>query len=114
MRNYDLTINDKAISVKVLELSADSAELEVNGKAMTIAIDRVSENVPQGAVLRPVRSVSSSAPVTAPAQAATGGTGSVSAPIPGAIMTVYVKVGDKVQAGQPLFKMEASRRASDQ
>ena len=35
------------------------------------------------------------------------------APIPGAIVDVYVQSGDEVKAGQPLFKMEAMKMENE-
>jgi len=111
MRKYELTINGKAVAVQILELSAEEATLEVNGEEITVAIDRVSEMithstdaVPPGLVLP------SSAPVASPSAQ---NQGVVCAPIPGSIIDVFVKVGDKVQAGQPLFKMEAMKMENE-
>jgi biotin carboxyl carrier protein len=113
MRNYDLTINGNPYSVHVLDLSAEEAELEVNGKSYRVSIDKITETLAVESEAPPMRSVSSTMPVSAPAQAATADAGSVRAPIPGSIMSVFVKVGDKVQAGQPLFKMEAMKMENE-
>jgi biotin carboxyl carrier protein len=37
----------------------------------------------------------------------------VTAPIPGSILSVYVKVGDTVAAGEPLLKMEAMKMENE-
>ncbi len=114
MRKYDLKINDKPYSVQVLELSAEDAELEVNGKKYRVKIGRISETLAAEGEAPPLRSVSSAMSTSAPSQGAmTVDAGSVRAPIPGSIMEVFVKVGDKVQAGQPLFKMEAMKMENE-
>ncbi len=113
MRKYDLQINDKPYSVQLLELSAEEAELEVNGKKYRVSIDRITETMAAESEAPPMRSVSSAQPVSAPAHAESADVGSVRAPIPGSIMAVFVKVGDKVQAGQPLFKMEAMKMENE-
>jgi biotin carboxyl carrier protein len=113
MRKYDLKINDQAYSVQVLELSAEEAELEVNGKSYRVSIGSITETLATESEAPPLRSVSSTLPVGAPAQGAAADAGSVRAPIPGSIMAVFVKVGDKVQAGQPLFKMEAMKMENE-
>jgi biotin carboxyl carrier protein len=41
--------------------------------------------------------------------AGSASTGSVTAPIPGAVLEVYVKEGEAVTAGQDLLKMEAMK-----
>ncbi len=116
MRKYDLTINNKAISVQILELSAAEAEVEVNGTAYTVSIDRVAEALAPASQTPPKRSVSSSVPVSPPAAAAQpggSGPGSVLAPIPGSIIDIFVKVGETVHAGEPLFKMEAMKMENE-
>jgi glutaconyl-CoA/methylmalonyl-CoA decarboxylase subunit gamma len=113
MRKYDLKINDKPFSVHILELSAEEAELEVNGKRYRVSIDSITETLAAENDVPPLRSVSSSIPVSVPTHGARSDTGSVSAPIPGSIMAVFVKVGDKVQADQPLFKMEAMKMENE-
>ncbi len=113
MRKYEVTINDKPFKINILELSAEQAELEVNGKAYTVSIDRISQAQSPGSDKPPVRSASSSAPVAPACAQGAGGAGSVLAPIPGSIMDIYVKLGDKVEAGQPLFKMEAMKMENE-
>lgn len=115
MREYELTINKKSLRVRVKEFSADQAELEVNGKPYTVNIDKVTQPLSPGAEKPPLRSVSSAAQVTAPAapQAPSAAAGSVRAPIPGSILDIFVKVGDAVKAGQPLFKMEAMKMENE-
>jgi biotin carboxyl carrier protein len=115
MRKYELKINDKPFAIQVLEFSAEEAQLEVNGQSYRIAIDKITESLGVSGEAPPMRSFSSSAPVTGPAyaDAAPADAGSVKAPIPGSIMAVFVKVGDKVQAGQPLYKMEAMKMENE-
>jgi len=111
MRKYELTINGKAVAVQILELSAEEATVEVNGEEISVAIDRVSELITHSAdAIPPGLTLPANAP-TAPS--ATESQGSICAPIPGAIIDVYVKVGDSVQAGQPLFKMEAMKMENE-
>lgn len=111
MRNYELKLNGKEFSVHLCNLSSEEAILEINGKEYNVEIASVSEIIPEG-VLPDI----SPRPVAAPkvvSKKAVAGDGSVLAPIPGSIMEVYVKVGDKVKAGQPLFKMEAMKMENE-
>lgn len=113
MRKYQLKLNDKDYLVQLRDLSAEEATLEINGKEYQVAISAVSEVIPEGAA-----SSCAPAPVSAPASVARSKSGdatagSVLAPIPGSIMEVYVKVGDQVKAGQPLFKMEAMKMENE-
>lgn len=114
MRKYQLKLNDKEYLVHLRDLSAEEATLEINGKEYQVAISSVSEVIPEGAAA----SSCAPAPVTAPASVAKSksgdaAAGSILAPIPGSIMEVYVQVGDKVKAGQPLFKMEAMKMENE-
>lgn len=113
MRKYQLKLNDKDYLVQLRDLSAEEATLEINGKEYQVAISAVSEVIPEGAA-----SSCAPTPVSAPASVARSKSGdatagSVLAPIPGSIMEVYVKVGDQVKAGQPLFKMEAMKMENE-
>ena len=45
----------------------------------------------------------------APKTNGAAGPGLVTAPIPGAVLEVFVKVGDKVEAGAAILKMEAMK-----
>jgi glutaconyl-CoA/methylmalonyl-CoA decarboxylase subunit gamma len=115
MRKYDLTINDKAFSVTVKSFSTEAAELEVNGATYRVRVDQIIADTrrpiptkrPAGST-SPVRAAgpAAAAPTAAPVA---GGAGSLTAPIPGQILAVFVKVGENVTAGQPVLKMEAMK-----
>lgn len=111
MRSYELKLNGKDFSVNLCSLSSEEAILEINGKEYNIEISSVSEMIPEG-VLPDLAPRSVVSPVSSVKKAASGD-GSVLAPIPGSIIKTYVKVGDKVKAGQPLFKMEAMKMENE-
>lgn len=110
MRKYQLTINKKKIDVNLLELTAEAAEVEVNGQIYQITIDAISQDR-DTTPAPPARNLASPAPTTGATTVA--GSGTVCAPIPGALLAIYVKVGDEVKAGQPLFKMEAMKMENE-
>lgn len=113
MRKYQLKLNDKDFTVRLRSISADEATLEINGKEYQVAITSVSEVIPEGG-LPNIGPSPVAAPVSvAKSKSGGGGEGSVLAPIPGSIMEVYVQVGDKIKAGQPLFKMEAMKMENE-
>ena len=111
MRNYELKLNGKDFSVYLCSLSSEEAVLDINGKEYNIEISSVSEMIPEG-VLPDLSPLPVAAPVSA-SKKTVSGDGSVLAPIPGSIMEIYVKVGDKIKAGQPLFKMEAMKMENE-
>jgi len=115
MRKYQLTVNDKQITVNLLELTAEAAEVEVDGTNYRITIDSISQDR-DNIEPTPLRSLANSAPTTAPAPSSTPSStsdGVLCAPIPGSMLGLYVKVGDSVKAGQPLFKMEAMKMENE-
>ncbi len=119
MRKYELTLNGKSFCIELLDLGAEEATFDVNGREITVNIDRVAEVFNHAEDSRIDENRASRAPAPAPPQmppAAGSGSaepGRVTAPIPGSILTVYVKVGDKVAAGEPLLKMEAMKMENE-
>ena len=89
MKKYIVTINGTKYEVEVEELAAEGA---VNAPAFN----------------------PNPAPAILPAEkpAATGGR-SVKAPMPGAILRVYVKPGDKIKAGDKLLVLEAMKMENE-
>jgi biotin carboxyl carrier protein len=113
MRRYELVINDTPVTVTVKALAPSQATLEVDGVAYTVRLTR-EEMLPEAAQpRRPLAGSSAAArpPVHAAPPSMTGVNpiGSVRAPIPGAVLEVYVRAGDSVTAGQALLKMEAMK-----
>lgn len=125
MRKYALTIDKKKIDVEVIDFTKDVATLKVNGKKVTVAcnsIQAISDVTPQAAKTNPKRAPASaprprppvaSAPSAASSAAPSGGGTTVPAPIPGSIMQVYVKVGDKIKSGTTVVKMEAMKMENE-
>lgn len=115
MRKYQLTINDKQITVNLLELTAEAAEVEVDGTNYRITIDAISQDR-DIVEPPPSRSLANSAPTSSPSPVSSSNNnsdGTLCAPIPGSMLALYVKVGDTVKAGQPLFKMEAMKMENE-
>lgn len=119
MRRYELTINDQPVTVKVKSVGHGESQLEVEGVTYAVRLSR-QEILPStakapgalGAALTPSPGPAPSAKAArapAPATKSEAGPGLVTAPIPGAVLEVFVKVGDKVEAGAPLLKMEAMK-----
>ena len=75
--------------------------VNVNGTVYTVEVEEVG-----GAVTAP-------APAAKPAAAAPAGSVTVSAPMPGKILSVNVKPGDKVEAGDVLLILEAMKMQNE-
>lgn len=117
MRKYTLQVNGKDVSVEVKNFSGDEAELELNGEVFQVQVQNITHTAAPVDVQpseNSGRSFSSTAPVSTPKRPA-GATskGSVLAPIPGVVLSIYVDVGDTVRSGQPLLKMEAMKMENE-
>ncbi len=111
MRKYNLKLNGKEFEVQFKSLSSDKAHMEINGKDYAVDITSISEVIPEGSLerLRPSAAVS----VKAAASTTFLDDGTVIAPIPGSILDIMVEVGEKVENGQALFKMEAMKMENE-
>ena len=95
MKNLRVTVNGTAYDVQVEELGASSAPA---------AAPRAAAPAPAPAA----------APAAAPKAAApAAGAEVVSAPMPGTILSVNVKAGDKVKAGSVMFILEAMKMENE-
>jgi biotin carboxyl carrier protein len=114
MRKYELTVNASSFTIQVKEFSTDEAELIINGKPYLVEVGAIEHDSMKSKVARKPIPTSSGgaapgAPTPAPMPTAGEGKESVTAPIPGKIMEIFVKEGDAVKVGQPVLKMEAMK-----
>ena len=113
---YSLSVGGKKFEVEIEQIVDGIARVSVNNRLyeVTVAnIDEVAAGIPPAAAAdvpagpKPARSAVS---LLNPSQAAfAAGDDALSAPIPGLILEVRVKVGDKVSAGQIVAIMEAMK-----
>lgn len=99
----------KGLDVVVLEAMKmeNSIPSEVAGRVKRVLVaegDTVAENAPLVEVVH-----ADAAPNTASTAAATAHANRVTAPLPGRVMEVLVKVGDKVKVGQDVVVLEAMK-----
>ena len=101
MRNDATIIFDgKEYHVSVRQTGADTLEVTVNGQAHQVSI-RDTQTASTGAA--------ASASPAAVAQTAEIQSNQVSAPMPGDIVSIAVKPGDRVDLGQELLVLEAMK-----
>ena len=117
MKEYHLCVNGHNYVITLKSLSGDRAELEVDGESYAVDIHSIHRKgspkrrpspEAQRGTMEPAPHVPPP-PNMASGGGAGGGAGGVTAPIPGAILDVYVKVGDTVESGADLLKMEAMK-----
>jgi biotin carboxyl carrier protein len=116
---YQFVIGENRYDVEIESIRDGVALVTVNTKPYEVAIENYAEvtaerTAPTAAPVQPAREPAvprAVAPSRAavPAAAPVGSLGVIVAPIPGLIMDVLVKVGDRVALGQAVLTMEAMK-----
>ena len=107
MQKLNFNINGKHYEAMVSEIEHNVAEVELNGKKYTVEVERSESVVTPIAAPKPV-----AAAAPAPKKVAAGAN-SVTAPLPGSVVSINVKVGDAVKAGQQLAIIEAMKMENE-
>ena len=124
MRRYQITIAGRVFEVEIVALRNDQARVLVNGKSYEVKFTSgVGGQVTVPAPAPPPKPRPAAAPAPPPPTApvepspekvvAGPDLGAVVAPMPGAILEVLVQVGDKVEAGDTVVKLEAMKMEND-
>jgi biotin carboxyl carrier protein len=112
MKSFKFTIKGNKYDVNVLNIEDEIAEIEVNGTVYKVELEK-KITTPKTPKL--VRSYAVPSTETAPSQLKTSapsapkGAGFIKSPLPGVILDIYVKEGDKVSIGQKLITLEAMK-----
>ena len=110
---YQLEIGAQEFTVQVEEQNSGTLRVSVNGTPYDVVIRQSAAMAPPEAGAEPSRQSApggqAPAAKVAPAVPRPAGNGAVRAPIPGLILEVTVRVGEKVQAGQVVAVMEAMK-----
>lgn len=115
LKKYDLKINGKEFEVKIEELGYTTAKVSVNGNLYDVeigsdeAVDRIPKLV-RSATLSP--SVGVREPITTKPNDLTK-SHVVRSPMPGLVISIAVKPGDEVKAGDLILKMEAMKMENE-
>lgn len=122
MKEYKFKINGNSYNVTVNSVEGNIADVTVNGASYKVEMENAPVASQPSAPAAPVAPVQvAAAQQNAPAQAAptapaapaapkTAGSGkAVTAPLPGVIIEVSVKVGDAVKAGDQVAVLEAMK-----
>ena len=113
MQKLNFNINGKHYEATITEVEHNVAEEELNGKKYTIDVER-SEAVAIPSIATP-KPAAAAAPVAAAPAApkAAAGANAIVAPLPGSVVSVSVKAGDAVKAGQQLAVIEAMKMENE-
>jgi glutaconyl-CoA/methylmalonyl-CoA decarboxylase subunit gamma len=112
MKKFKFNIKGTDYDVNVLKVEDNLAEIEVNGTKYKIEIDRKIQQTKTPTLVRSVVSPSlesekSTSKTSRPAESK--GAGSIKSPLPGTILEISVREGDKVKIGDHLLVLEAMK-----
>lgn len=113
MTTYTLTIDEQTFDVTIGSIQGNLAQVTVNQIPYYVKIDGSGQVTPQAMVqaAAPTTGGGFASPVSSSlgVSPSAAGSGTVTAPIPGKIILITVKVGDTVAAGQVLAVIEAMK-----
>ena len=107
MKKYKFTINGTSYEVDINNAEGQTIELEVNGTPYTVTLDKEVKQTKTPKLLRPQVAPSTDINKQEAKTAKKGG--SISSPLPGVILDVFVKPGDKITIGQKVILLEAMK-----
>jgi biotin carboxyl carrier protein len=107
MKNFTFKINENSYSVKIVSQEDNTIDLEVNGTSYSV---KMKEEIKTRKTPTLVRKPSKAAPVE-PVKVNPNSSGKtkISAPIPGVILSLNVKVGDTIKENDLLLVLEAMK-----
>lgn len=112
MKKFKFTINGNQYETDIINVEDNVAEIEVNGTLYTVEVDKEIKTIKTPKLVREVSIASTdSHPSVAKTSSPTSpkGAGSINSPLPGVILDIFVKVGDRVKVGQKLMTLEAMK-----
>lgn len=119
MSEYVVRIAGREYRAEVREITPEHATVDVDGKEYRIDLLQLGRRAAPEAGTRPAAlatgapAVSLPTAVAPPAHRAVAGDDAVTAPMPGLVLGIRVKEGEKVQAGQVLLLMEAMKMENE-
>lgn len=114
MNDFKFKINGAEYSANVEEKEDGKLAVTVNGRAYEVEVPGHQAAATKVKPIKPAAPVAA-APVAAPAapQKTTGAGTVITAPLPGTITSIMVKVGDAVKDGDTVLVMEAMKMANN-
>ena len=103
-KSVKVVVNDKSYLVEIEDLSTSPLKVFVNGKEYSVCLDTAEESTPAASAETPAAVI----PVGKPA-AGTNSANILVAPMPGVILDIVIKPGDKVTYGTNLCALEAMK-----
>lgn len=110
MKTYRMKINGEKYKAKVLSYKPDRAVVNVNGIDYVIEMEKEKTDKQESYKESPK---SFTNPDVIPVSQKRSGSGEIVAPIPGVILAIHKKVNDRIEAGDPVFTLEAMKMESE-
>lgn len=110
MKKYKFTIHGNQYDVSIINVEDNIIEMEVNGSNYSVEVDRSIQPVKTPKLVR-ARAVPSTdtTPSEGTGTRVSKGVGTIKAPLPGTVIAIHCKVGDKISMGQKLITLEAMK-----
>lgn len=110
MKKFKFKIHGNDYQVEILQIEENIAEIDVNGSTYTVEIQQEAKASKTPKLVRPKVFPSTEANIAKTSKPSEKkGVGRIKAPLPGTILEIKVKVGDKVKLGDRLLVMEAMK-----
>jgi glutaconyl-CoA/methylmalonyl-CoA decarboxylase subunit gamma len=112
MKNYKFKIKDRQYNVEIHGIEDNLAKVVVNGEKYEVEVEQQLKTTKTPKLTRSLAVPSTD---ITPATARTAspsvpkGTGTLKSPLPGKILDIFVKTGDKVSVGQTILCLEAMK-----
>lgn len=112
MAEYRYRINGHTYNIEIGAENGGTIEVSVNGKVYTVERQEISTTADMAPISIPVQKTVARHKDTAPS-ALDANTAAVTAPLPGTIISIKVKPGDKVTANQTVAILEAMKMENE-
>ncbi len=113
MAVWMIEIEGQTFEVDVQSLEAGRATVVVDGQSYDVGWDEPEGQIAPVSSVAGLPSPTPTAPVAAPASRGPALEGAVASPLPGMVLDVLVAVGDSVEKGQVVVKLEAMKMANE-
>ncbi|WP_053977120.1 biotin/lipoyl-containing protein [Mangrovimonas xylaniphaga] len=107
MKNFTFNINKNSYKVKILSHEDNTINLEVNGTSYCVELEQEIKKQKTPVLARRSSSANTEKPKVV--NPTSSNKRAISAPIPGVILALNVKVGDQVKENDPLLVLEAMK-----
>ena len=110
MKKFKFRISGHLYNVEIVNFEDNKAKVEVNGTRYNIEMEKTAQQSKTPILVRKELETPRSAHKF---KKQVEGTTKIKAPLPGNIMQVFVKEGDKIEKGQKLLQYEAMKMEND-